>query len=105
MKKALFIDRDGTLIYEPDDFQVDSFEKLRFIPGVFSSLGRIANELDYELVMVSNQDGLGSDKFPTEQFASLHNFILQTFESQSTRFAQGCIDCALATGLQWNSTL
>ena len=94
MKKALFIDRDGTLIYEPDDFQVDSFEKLRFIPGVFSSLGRIANELDYELVMVSNQDGLGSDKFPTEQFASVHNFILQTFESEGIRFADVCIDCS-----------
>src|SRR5215468_3538072 len=95
MKKALFIDRDGTLIYEPEDFQVDSLEKLRFMPGVISWLGRIAQELDYELVMVTNQDGLGTDKFPMESFMPFHNFILQTLESEGIRFSDVCIDCSL----------
>ena len=64
MKKVLFIDRDGTLIWEPpSDFQIDSFEKFKFLPGVITWLGKIARELDYELVMVTNQDGLGSDSF------------------------------------------
>ncbi len=66
MKKVLFIDRDGTLIREPEDFQVDLFEKLRFLPGVITYLGSIACELDYELVMVTNQDGLGTPGFPGE---------------------------------------
>jgi imidazoleglycerol-phosphate dehydratase/histidinol-phosphatase len=64
MKKVLFIDRDGTLIFEPEDFQIDSFEKLKFLPFVISSLGRIASQTDYELVMVTNQDGLGTETFP-----------------------------------------
>ena len=66
MKKILFIDRDGTLIFEPSDFQIDSFEKLSFLPGVFSWLGKIARELDYEFVMVTNQDGLGTSSFPED---------------------------------------
>ena len=64
MKKVLFIDRDGTLIIEPEDEQIDSLEKLEYYPGVFRSLSRIASELEYELVMVTNQDGLGTDSFP-----------------------------------------
>jgi len=61
MKNVLFIDRDGTLIKEPEDNQIDSFEKLEFYPGVFTYLKKIVNELDYELVLVTNQDGLGTD--------------------------------------------
>jgi imidazoleglycerol-phosphate dehydratase/histidinol-phosphatase len=69
MKKVLFIDRDGTLILEPPiDFQVDSFEKLEFYPKVFSGLGKIARDLDFELVMVTNQDGLGTDAYSYESF-------------------------------------
>jgi imidazoleglycerol-phosphate dehydratase/histidinol-phosphatase len=92
MKKVLFIDRDGTLIYEPDDFQVDSFDKLRFMPGVIVWLGCIASELDYELVMVTNQDGLGTDKFPTESFLPVHEFILNTLKGQGIAFSEICID-------------
>ncbi|HRH46958.1 MAG TPA: hypothetical protein PKY82_35250, partial [Pyrinomonadaceae bacterium] len=93
MKKVLFIDRDGTLIFEPEDFQIDAFEKLRFLPFVFSALSKIANELDFELVMVSNQDGLGTNSFPEETFYPVHNFILQTMESEGITFAEVCIDC------------
>lgn len=92
MKKALFIDRDGTLIYEPGDFQIDSFEKLKFLPGVFTYLGKIARELDYELVMVSNQDGLGTESFPEETFYPVQNFILQTLEGEGIVFSEICID-------------
>ncbi|MBL7736649.1 MAG: bifunctional histidinol-phosphatase/imidazoleglycerol-phosphate dehydratase, partial [Chitinophagaceae bacterium] len=67
MKRVLFIDRDGTLIREaPPTYQLDSFDKLSFYPRVFEYLGRIARELDYELVMITNQDGLGSASFPEE---------------------------------------
>jgi imidazoleglycerol-phosphate dehydratase/histidinol-phosphatase len=92
MKKVLFIDRDGTLIFEPADFQVDSFEKLRFMPGVFSWLGRIVNELNYELVMVTNQDGLGTDQFPMENFTPVQRFILETLEGEGIKFSDVCID-------------
>ena len=82
MKKVLFIDRDGTLIIEPEDEQIDSLEKLEFYPGVFQYLSRIASELDYELVMVSNQDGLGTSSFPEETFWTTQNTILQSFENE-----------------------
>ena len=68
MKKVLFIDRDGTLVLEPENYQLDALDKLIFYPGVFQYLGRIAKELDYELVMVTNQDGLGTDSFPEDTF-------------------------------------
>ena len=96
MKKALFIDRDGTLIEEPADFQIDSFAKLKFLPGVFTYLGKIARETDFELVMVSNQDGLGTASFPEETFHPVQNFILQTLEGEGVRFAEICIDRSFA---------
>ncbi|MDP9042133.1 MAG: bifunctional histidinol-phosphatase/imidazoleglycerol-phosphate dehydratase, partial [Bacteroidota bacterium] len=69
MKKILFIDRDGTLIREsPPTYQIDDFNKLEFYPGVFEFMGRIAREMNYELVMVTNQDGLGSTEFPENKF-------------------------------------
>ncbi len=92
MKKVLFIDRDGTLIFEPEDFQIDSFEKLKFLPLVFSALSKIAKELDYELVMVSNQDGLGTASFPEETFYPVQNFILQTLINEGVRFAEVLVD-------------
>jgi imidazoleglycerol-phosphate dehydratase/histidinol-phosphatase len=93
MKKVLFIDRDGTLIWEPPDtFQVDSFEKLKFLPGVFTWLGKIARELDYELVMVTNQDGLGTAKYPQEIFDKLQRLIMETLENEGIKFSEICID-------------
>ena len=91
-KKVLFIDRDGTLIREPEDFQIDSFEKLEFLPNVFSSLSRIAMELNYELVMVSNQDGLGTDSFPENTFWPVQNFILNALKNEGVNFADVLID-------------
>ena len=93
MKRVLFIDRDGTLILEPPvDFQVDSFEKLKFYPGVFSGLGKIARELDFELVMVTNQDGLGTSSYPHEQFIGPHTLMLETLRSEGIVFSEECID-------------
>lgn len=93
MKKVLFIDRDGTLIIEPPvDFQVDSLDKLEFYPGVFSSLSKIANELDYELVMVTNQDGLGTSSFPEETFWPAQNKMLKAFENEGIKFSDILID-------------
>lgn len=92
-KKILFIDRDGTIIAEPPvTFQIDSFEKLQFLPGVISSLRKIATELDYELVMVTNQDGLGTDSFPENTFWPVHNLMLKTLEGENIRFENICID-------------
>jgi imidazoleglycerol-phosphate dehydratase/histidinol-phosphatase len=96
MKKVLFIDRDGTLIFEPEDFQIDSFEKLKFLPNVISYLGKISNETDYELVMVTNQDGLGTASFPEEDFYPVQNFIMQTLESEGVNFSEVCIDRSFA---------
>ena len=92
-KKALFIDRDGTIVVEPPvDYQLDSFEKLAFIPGVMRNLAFIAAKLDYELVMVTNQDGLGTDSFPEETFWPVHNFVLKTLEGEGIRFSDVLID-------------
>ncbi|MFH2096275.1 MAG: bifunctional histidinol-phosphatase/imidazoleglycerol-phosphate dehydratase HisB [Bacteroidota bacterium] len=93
MKKVLFIDRDGTLVVEPPgDFQVDSFEKLEFYPGVFQFLSRIAKELDYELVMVTNQDGLGTASFPEENFLPVHEKIIRAFINEGVEFSEILID-------------
>ena len=85
-QRILFIDRDGTLIQEPYDEQVDSFEKLRFVPGAFRGLGLIRRELDFKFVMVSNQDGLGTDSFPENTFWPVHNFVLQTLAGEGIIF-------------------
>ncbi len=93
MKKVLFIDRDGTLVIEPPiDFQLDSLEKLQFYPGVFQYLARIATELDFELVMVTNQDGLGTTSFPEETFWPAQNKIIEAFENEGVRFSEILID-------------
>ena len=92
MKKVLFIDRDGTLALEPQDYQLDSLDKLRFYPEVFRYLGKIAQEMDYELVMVTNQDGLGTKSFPEEDFWPTHNFLMKTFENEGINFSEVCID-------------
>jgi len=84
--KILFIDRDGTLIEEPADEQIDAFEKLRFKKGVFRNLSFIRRNLDFKFVMVSNQDGLGTSSFPEETFWPVHNFILQTLEGEGITF-------------------
>ena len=93
MKKVLFIDRDGTLIVEPpEDFQVDSLEKLAYIPKCITNLHKIATELDYELVMVTNQDGLGTKSFPEDTFWPAQNKMLQTFKNEGITFSEILID-------------
>nr|WP_320022628.1 bifunctional histidinol-phosphatase/imidazoleglycerol-phosphate dehydratase HisB [uncultured Draconibacterium sp.] len=92
MKKVLFIDRDGTLNYETADEQIDAFEKLEFLPKVFRNMHYIRKNLDYELVMVTNQDGLGTDSFPEDTFWPAHNFILKAFENEGVVFDDICID-------------
>ncbi len=92
MKKVLFIDRDGTMVLEPEDYQLDSLEKLEFYPKVFQYLAKIANELDFELVMVTNQDGLGTDSHPEHSFWPAHNFILKAFENEGVVFDAVFID-------------
>jgi len=92
MKKVLFIDRDGTLIKEPEDFQIDSFEKLEFLPEAISSMAKIARELDYDLVLVSNQDGLGTSSFPENTFYPVQNFIIQTLKNEGVIFKDIYID-------------
>ena len=91
-KRLLFIDRDGTLIEEPADEQIDSFEKLKFVKGVFRNLAFICEKLDFEFVMVSNQDGLGTNSFPEDTFWPVHNFILQTLEGEGITFDEILID-------------
>lgn len=93
MKKVLFIDRDGTLINEaPPTYQLDSFEKLCFYPGMFEYMRRIARELDYELVMVTNQDGLGTASFPEDSFWPLHNLVMKSLEGEDIHFKKVFID-------------
>lgn len=91
-KKVLFIDRDGTIIREPEDFQIDAFEKLEFLPNVINSLSKIAKELSYELLMVSNQDGLGTDSFPEETFWPVQNFIINILKNEGVEFSEILID-------------
>lgn len=93
MQKVLFIDRDGTLIWEPPtDFQIDRFEKFKFLPGVITWLGKIARELDYELVMVTNQDGLGTESFPENTFWPVHNLMVDTLTNEGITFEDQFID-------------
>jgi len=92
MRKVLFIDRDGTLVKEPSDCQLDNLEKLEFFPGVFQNMASIAKKLDYELVMVTNQDGLGTDSFPEEIFWPAHKKILKAFENEGVVFNDVLID-------------
>jgi len=92
MKKILFIDRDGTMVLEPNDYQLDSFEKLEFYPKAFQYLGKIAAELDFELVMVTNQDGLGTDLHPEVNFWPVHNLVMKAFENEGVFFSEVLID-------------
>ncbi|MGZ3847272.1 MAG: bifunctional histidinol-phosphatase/imidazoleglycerol-phosphate dehydratase HisB [Flavisolibacter sp.] len=93
MKKLLFVDRDGTLIQEfPPTYQIDSFTKLIFYPHVFKYMTRIAEELDYELVLVSNQDGMGTEKFPADRFWPVHNLVMSSFANEGVIFAKELID-------------
>lgn len=92
MKKALFIDRDGTIILEPEDEQIDSLEKLEYYPKVFKWLSTIAQESDYELVMITNQDGLGTDSFPEDTFWPAHEKMLHTLKMEGIEFKEVCID-------------
>jgi len=91
-KKVLFIDRDGTMIKETVDEQIDAFEKMIFYPKVFTYLGKIAKELDYELAMITNQDGLGTAVFPENTFWPVHNFIMKSFENEGVVFNDIFID-------------
>ena len=95
-RKVLFIDRDGTLVLEPEDYQVDSFSKLRFYPGAFKYMTKIAEELDFDLIMVTNQDGLGTDSHPEANFWPVHNFIMNSFEAEGVIFKEVIIDKTFA---------
>jgi imidazoleglycerol-phosphate dehydratase / histidinol-phosphatase len=92
MKKVLFIDRDGTIIHEPEDYQIDNLDKLEFFPQALYYISKIAKELDYELVMVTNQDGLGTDSFPEEAFWPIQRFIEKTFANEGAKFEESLID-------------
>lgn len=96
MKKVLFIDRDGTLIKETADEQIDSFEKLVFYPKAIQALSKIVAELDYELVLITNQDGLGTDSFPENTFWPVHKLVMQTFENEGVVFKDEYIDKTFA---------
>ena len=95
MKKVLFIDRDGTLVLEPADYQLDALNKLEFYPGVFQYLGRIVKEMEYELVMVTNQDGLGTASFPEDTFWPTHDFLLTALTNEGISFEQVYVDKSL----------
>jgi imidazoleglycerol-phosphate dehydratase/histidinol-phosphatase len=94
MKKILFLDRDGTLIKEPEDQQIDSLEKLEFIPGVFRNLYKLVKQYDYELVLVSNQDGLGTISYPIETFYKVQEKLEKTFSNEGIEFKDILIDCS-----------
>jgi len=91
-KKILFIDRDGTLIIEPVSGNIDSWDKLQFYPHVFKYMNLIAAEFDYELIMVSNQDGLGTQYFPYSNFQPIHDFVINAFENEDVHFSAVYID-------------
>jgi imidazoleglycerol-phosphate dehydratase/histidinol-phosphatase len=95
MKKVLFIDRDGTIALEPEDYQLDALSKLEFYPGMFQYLGRIAKELDYELALVTNQDGLGTESFPEDTFWPTHDFMLTALKNEGIVFDEIFIDKSL----------
>lgn len=96
MKKALFIDRDGTLIREPEDEQIDSFEKLEFYPEVFQYLKKIYQEGEFELIMVTNQDGLGTPKYPQATFDKIQSLIIRSFENEGVHFKEVIVDDSFA---------
>lgn len=96
MQKVLFIDRDGTIILEPEDYQVDKLEKLEFYPEALFYLSKIAKELDYELIMVTNQDGLGTEVYPEDEFWPIQNFVVKTFENEGVKFSDILIDRTFA---------
>ncbi|HTS44233.1 MAG TPA: histidinol-phosphatase, partial [Puia sp.] len=97
MKRILFIDRDGTLIHEaPPTYQIDALNKLDFYPHMFEFMGKIAREFDYELVMVTNQDGLGTPSFPEDTFWPVHNFVMKSLENEDIHFSAVHIDKTLA---------
>ncbi|MCK0179236.1 bifunctional histidinol-phosphatase/imidazoleglycerol-phosphate dehydratase HisB [Flavobacteriaceae bacterium S0862] len=96
MKRVLFIDRDGTLIKEPADEQIDSFDKLIFYPNVFQYMSKICKELDFEIVMITNQDGLGTNIYPENMFWPVHNFVIETFKNEGVVFQEQFIDRTFA---------
>jgi imidazoleglycerol-phosphate dehydratase/histidinol-phosphatase len=96
MKKVLFLDRDGTLVLEPHDYQLDALDKLEFYPKVFQYLSKIVQEFDYELVMVTNQDGLGTDSFPEDTFWPSQNAVLKAFANEGIVFQDIVIDRTFA---------
>lgn len=96
MRTVLFIDRDGTIIREPDDHQVDSFDKLEFVPGVIGALAKISAETDHALVMVTNQDGLGTASFPEQDFLPVQEFVLKTLAGEGIAFEAVLIDRSFA---------
>jgi imidazoleglycerol-phosphate dehydratase/histidinol-phosphatase len=96
MKKILFLDRDGTLVLEPTDYQIDAFEKIEFYPQVFYYLGKIVRELDFELVMVTNQDGMGTEAYPEPTFWGPHNLIIKAFANEGIKFKEVLIDKTFA---------
>ena len=96
MKKVLFIDRDGVLVKEPNDYQVDDLNKLEFYPGVFQNLSKIAEKLDFVLVMVTNQDGLGTDSFPEDTFWSCQNMIINSLKGEGIEFTDIFVDRTFA---------
>lgn len=96
MQKILFLDRDGVLVKEPDDYQLDNLNKLEFYPGIFQHLPRIVQETDFQVVMVTNQDGLGTDSFPEADFWPSHNLILKTLENEGVTFKEVVIDRTFA---------
>lgn len=94
-KRILFIDRDGTLIIEPSAGNIDTWDQLQFYPHVFKYLNLIATEFDYELILVSNQDGLGTPMFPYSDFQPIHDFIMKSFENEDIKFTASYIDGSL----------